>query len=114
MQLGPISFGLITIDGRAYREDIVIENGIIKPRNKEASRKYKARYGHTPLSAEENIPWDCKKLIIGNGMYGSLPVMEEVRRMAQEKNVSLVILPTNEAAKHLNDSQTNLILHLTC
>ncbi len=114
MQLGPIDFGAISIDGVIYREDIVIDRGQIKLRDKDASRNYKARYGHTPLSAQENIPWNCHTLVIGSGIYGSLPVMDEVRKMAREKGVQLIIKQTREAAKHLNDDQTNLVLHLTC
>ncbi len=69
-----LQFGQITIDGKTYNEDIVIDGNKIIWRDKTASRKQKAVYGHTPLTIEENIHWDCKQLVIGSGMYGRLPV----------------------------------------
>jgi hypothetical protein len=45
-----LSFGSITIDGETYREDVVIENGSVKKRKKAESKKYRDRFGHTPLS----------------------------------------------------------------
>lgn len=108
------SFGSINIDGETYGKDLMIDNGSIKKRNKDASKKYSERFGHTPLSADENIPWNCNRLIVGNGYSSSLPVMDEVRDIAVQKGVELVVMSTREAIKHVNDPQTNLVLHLTC
>ena len=72
------SFGTIEIDGRSFDHDVVIERGEIRKRMKSPSKVFRDRYGHTPLSAEETIPWDCQRLVIGTGAAGSLPVMEEV------------------------------------
>jgi hypothetical protein len=114
MVVNSLSFGSITIDGVPYDKDVIIDHGVIKKRNKSESKAYRSRYGHTPLSSGENIPWDCKKLIIGAGHYSSLPVMDEVYGMAGEKGVELIIVSTPEAVKYLNEKDTNLILHLTC
>lgn len=72
--------------------------------------------GHTPLSVAEDIPWNCKQLVIGTGAYGRLPVMEDVKREAQRRHVELLILPTAEAIETLgqNPRDTNAILHVTC
>ena len=109
-----LSFGSITIDGETYGKDVIIDNGSIKKRKKAESKKYSSMFGHTPLSPDENIPWNCKHLIIGTGHSSSLPVMDEVYNIAVRKGVDLVILSTPEAIKHINDPQTNFILHLTC
>ncbi len=109
-----LSFGSITIDGEIYGKDVIIDNGSIKKRKKAESKKYSSMFGHTPLSPDENIPWNCKHLIIGTGHSSSLPVMDEVYNIAVRKGVDLVILSTPEAIKHINDPQTNFILHLTC
>lgn len=114
MHVDHLKFGSIQIDGQVFSEDIVIDRGNITNREKFASRKYKSSYGHTPLSAAENIPWNCKQLVIGTGMYGSLPVMEEVKQAAKEKGVRLLIKETPEAVKYLNEADTNFVLHLTC
>ncbi len=114
MKVDHLSFGKIIIDGQTYREDIVIVDKQIIHREKDASRKWKAKYGHTPLSVEENIPWQCRKLVIGTGMYGALPVMPEVKEKAEKLGVELQIMPSPQAVRHLDDRHTNLILHLTC
>ncbi len=114
MKVQSLEFGRIVIDNQSYSEDIIIDRGQVYPREKSASRRYKGQYGHTPLSAEENIPWNCKRLIIGSGLYGSLPVMPEVKQRAAELGVELVIKPTAEALHHLDEDNTNFVLHLTC
>ena len=114
MTITDLSFGSITIDGETYGKDVIIDNGSVKKRKKSESKKYRDMFGHTPLSADENIPWNCKHLIIGTGHSSSLPVMEEVYDIARRKNVELLPMSTPEAIKHINDPDTNLILHLTC
>jgi len=73
-------------------------------------------YGHTPLSAAEDIPWRCRRLVIGTGADGALPVMKQVRDQARRREVDLVIVPTAQAISVLTKTTraTNAILHLTC
>ena len=66
MKVKKLSFGTINIDGKDYSKDIVIHKGKIEKRKKKESKHFRGRFGHTPLSISENIPWDCKKLIIIN------------------------------------------------
>ena len=70
-----ISFGLIEIDGRRFEHDVVVEGGVVRRRKKAASKAYRDRYGHTPLSPDEAIPWSARLLIIGTGISGQLPIM---------------------------------------
>jgi hypothetical protein len=114
MKVENLTFGSITIDGETYTKDIIIESGSVKKRKKSESKKYRHRFGHTPLSPEENIPWKCRQLIVGAGHSSSLPVMEELNKIASRKGVKLLVISTPEAVKHINDPDTNLILHLTC
>jgi hypothetical protein len=110
------SFGTITIDGKTYEKDVVIERGAVRKRNKKASRRYRDRFGHTPLSGKEEIPWKCERLVVGTGAHGALPVMDEVRDEAARREIELIALPTPEAIEKLRESpkKTNAILHLTC
>ncbi len=98
-----------------YEKDIVIDRGKIRKRKKKASRKYRDEFGHTPLSIEEEIPWKCRRLVIGTGT-GALPVMDEVKKEAMRRKIKLVVLPTAEAIRELEDTpgNTNAVLHLTC
>jgi hypothetical protein len=56
MKVKELSFGTINIDGEDYFKDIVIHKGKIEKRKKKKSKKFRSRFGHTPLSILENIP----------------------------------------------------------
>ena len=94
---------------------VVIDRGRIRKRKKKPSKRFRDKFGHTPLSIEEEIPWKCRQLVIGTGT-GALPVMEEVKREAHRRKIRLAILPTTEAIKVLqeNPDETNAVLHVTC
>jgi len=116
MNFGKFTFGSIEIDGEAYEHDVVIDSGRIRKRKKKVSRKFRERFGHTPLSLEEEIPWKCRRLRVGSGKYAALPVMDEVKLEARRHEVDIMILPTGAAIKELgkNLANTNAILHVTC
>ena len=116
MKFGHFSFGSIQIDDTKYEHDVIIDRGEILKRKKKPSKRFQSDFGHTPLSVEEDIPWKCRQLVIGTGAYGSLPVMEEVKREARRHHVELVVLPTSEAIERLckDPEDTNAILHVTC
>jgi hypothetical protein len=78
MDVRLLGFGSIEVEGRAYEHDIVIDRGAVRKRSKKPSKPYRDRFGHTPLSADEELPWGGRRLIIGTGAYGSLPIMPEV------------------------------------
>jgi hypothetical protein len=53
-------------------------------------------------------------------VYGSLPVMKEVKREAERRKVELLVVPTPQAIEALEQAleqdaeETNAILHVTC
>jgi hypothetical protein len=116
MRFEDLSFGSIRIDGITRENDVIIDQGEIRKRKKKASKKFRDTFGHTPLSIEEEIPWKCRTLVIGTGVNGALPVMDEVKKEADRRKVKLVILPTAQAIEKLNEGleKTNAILHVTC
>jgi len=110
-------FGVIEIDGERFEHDVVVERGRVTKRHKKASQPLRDRYGHTPLSLHEPIPWDCRRLIVGTGADGALPIDPAVLAEARRRGVELVALPTEEACALLADADlgsTNAILHVTC
>ncbi len=116
MRFDKFSFGSIMIDGVTYDYDVVIDRGEVAKRKKKASKQFRDEYGHTPLSIEEKIPWQCQRLVIGTGANGALPVMNEVKQEAERRKIELLILPTPQAIEALkkNAAETNAILHITC
>ena len=115
MRFDDLSFGSIRIDGVTYNYDVVIDRGDIRKRRKKPSNQFRDAFGHTPLSVGEKIPWKCRQLVIGTG-EGALPIMPEVPREAKRRKVKLLVVPTAEAIKALQDepADTNAILHVTC
>jgi hypothetical protein len=117
MKIENFSFGSIRIDGTVYEDDVVIDVGSVRKRDKKPSRKFRADYGHTPLSVEEDIPWNCSRLVIGTGVDGKLPVLPEVMHEAERRKIQLLVLPTARAIEELQQGGkeiTNAVLHITC
>jgi hypothetical protein len=116
MRFNGFTFGSIQIDGKSYEHDVVIDGGRVRKRKKKPSKLFRGSFGHTPLSNAEDIPWECKRLVIGTGANDALPVMEDVKREAQARHVELLMLPTTRAIQLLTEQSddTNAILHVTC
>jgi hypothetical protein len=116
MRFGRFRFGSIEVDGKTYEHDLLVDRGRIRKRRKGPSKQYRPRYGHTPLSLAEDIPWSCHRLVVGSGADGALPVMEDVAEEARRRGVELVVLPTPQALEELGrvGEDTNAILHVTC
>ena len=115
MRFEDFTFGSIRIDGVTYEHDVVIDRGSVRKRKKKPSKKFRAEFGHTPLSLEEKIPWQCRRLVVGTGT-GALPVMAKVKREAKRRKIELLILPTVQAIEVLErePADTNAVLHVTC
>lgn len=116
MRFENFAFGSVQIDGKTYNHDVVLDRGVIRKRDKKASRPLRSLYGHTPLSLSEEIPWDCRRLVVGTGAQGALPLVPELRAEAEKRGVELVALPTADAIALLGKRPkgTNAVLHLTC
>lgn len=117
MEARLVGFGELEIDGRRYTHDIVIDRGRVRRRHKRPSRVFRDRFGHTPLSVAEDLPWTGQRLIVGTGADGALPVMDEVVEEARRRGVTLEVLPTTDACRRigeLGDDQVDAILHVTC
>jgi hypothetical protein len=116
MRYGKFTFGSIEVDGKTYDHDLVVERGQVRKRRKRPSKPFRERYGHTPLSLAEDIPWDCRRLVVGSGAHGALPVMDEVADEARRRGIELIVLPTSQALVDLGraGNSTNAILHVTC
>jgi hypothetical protein len=89
----------------------------VRKRSKKPSKRYREGFGHTPLSAQEQLPWGGPRLVIGTGAYGSLPVMPEVFEEARRRGVEVDALPTRQACRLLADldpGEVHAVLHVTC
>jgi hypothetical protein len=112
-----VKFGEIEVEGKRYTHDVVIDGGKVRKRKKGPSKQFRERFGHTPLSAEEEIPWGGKRLIVGTGAHGGLPVMDEVLAEAKRRGIEVIAAPTLKVCQLLEDvkkGQAYAVLHCTC
>jgi hypothetical protein len=98
-----IKFGEMEIEGKCYTHDVVIEGGKVRKRKKGPSKQFREEFGHTPLSAEEEIPWRGKRLIVGTGAQGALPVMDEVLAEAKRRGIEVIAASTLEVCQLLEE-----------
>ena len=114
-----IGFGEIEIDGERIAHDVVVDRGAVRKRRKGPSKPMRERFGHTPLTAAEEIPWGPRgsRLLVGTGAHGMLPLADDVRVEALRRGVELVAVPTAEACRLLADvppAEVWAVLHVTC
>lgn len=116
MRIDRFAFGTIRINDETYDRDVVIDRGQVRLRKKKPSKRFRDEFGHTPLSVEERIPWKCRRLVIGTGAQGALPVMPGVLEEAKRRGIEVVAVKTERAIEVLRDggSDTNAVLHITC
>jgi hypothetical protein len=112
-----VSFGVVEIDGHSYDRDVVIEAGSVRRRKKGPSKPRRAEFGHTPLTADERIPWSADRLVIGTGANGQLPIADDVYREAKARGVEIIACTTPEACQLLSEGPVRrvaAVLHVTC
>ncbi len=112
-----VAFGELQIEGERYTCDVVIDRGRIRRRRKGPSKPLRDRFGHTPLSIAEDIPWGGRRLIVGTGADGALPITPEVGEEARRRGVAIEALPTRDACCLLDDLKPRdvyAVLHVTC
>lgn len=110
-------FGTIVIEGERFDRDMVVDRGTVRPRKKGPSKGRRGEFGHTPLTAAEELPWSGQQLIIGTGFDGRLPVAGDVQDEATRRDIELVVLPTADACALLQSidiDAVSAVLHVTC
>lgn len=114
MKIESYSFGLIKIDGREYRSDLIVYPGRVDD-------KWWRREGHL-LQLEDLkdvLVLKPEILIVGQGQPGLMKVDGKVEEHCHLNNVRLTILSTDQAVKEYNRLTGNsekaiACLHLTC
>jgi hypothetical protein len=69
------------------------------------------------VSADEQLPWGGRLLIIGTGAHGSLPIKPEVIKEAGRRGAAVKALPTKDAGRlisGLDPHDVHAVLHVTC
>jgi len=117
MQARLIAFGKLEIEGVEYNSDVVIDAGRVRRRHKGPSKGLRDQYGHTPLTSGEAIPWGGRRLVVGTGAEGGLPVAPDVYAEAARRGLAVDVMPTRDACQSLRDlrpEDVHAVLHITC
>lgn len=112
-----VAFGELQIDGERYERDVLIDAGRIRKRKKGPSKGRRDEFGHTPLTSAEDIPWGGRRLIVGTGADGALPISPDVYAEAERRGILIEALPTRDACHLLADldaDEVHAVLHVTC
>ncbi|HTK07552.1 MAG TPA: MTH938/NDUFAF3 family protein [Ktedonobacteraceae bacterium] len=112
------TFGSITIEGKLFAHDVIIQlNGQVKKRKKKLS---KAIYGtsHIISLAEAKYIYeqDARRLLIGTGQYGNVTLSAEAADYFMQKHCQVQLLPTPQAIVAWNEAEDAPIglFHVTC
>lgn len=118
MTIEKTSFGSITVDGKTYDHDILInKRGEIKKRKKKLSKKI---YGTSHLLSLEETEYIYEKgitdIVIGNGQDGMLHLSKEARDFLKKKGCRVHIDNTPGAVEKFNRLNKKKIglFHVTC
>lgn len=113
MHIETYQFGQITIDGRTYRQDVLILPDRVNDQWwRQQSHLLQLQDVEEVLAATPQV------LVVGTGMYGRMQVDQELADYLAQKNIDLVILPTREACDRFNQlagsRKVAAAFHLTC
>ena len=112
-----VAFGELEVEGERYLHDVVIDAGRVRKRRKGPSKAFRSAYGHTPLTAGEDLPWGGSVLFVGTGADGALPIDPSVEDEARRRGVTIEAAPTEEICERLGDvpaKRVHAVLHATC
>ncbi len=112
MHIDGYEFGSITIDGRTYRNDLLIWPGTIK-------HDWWRIEGHLLQLPDviEALAAKPEVLVVGTGAYGNMDLDTELVAHLKAKGIELIAQPTKQACLFLNDlagkRRLAAALHLT-
>ncbi len=119
MRIEHSEFGNITIDGKTYPHDVVIDSsGKVCKRNKKLSKR---EYGtsHIISKAEVKSVFEkgCDLLVVGAGQFGQARLSSEASGFLAKKGCTVVLQPTQQAIGAFNRSKAKkkiALIHVTC
>jgi hypothetical protein len=113
MHVDSYEFGAIAIDGRTYRNDLLIWPGHFK----DDWWRLEGHLLQIPDVAEA-LAASPQVLVVGTGAYGNMVVDPELAAFLKDKGIDLMARPTREACQYINAEADKrrlaIALHLTC
>ena len=111
-------FGMITISGKKYENDVIIRlDGRVEKRKKKLS---KAIYGTSHIISLDEAKYvyeeGAERLIVGTGQTGLAKLSDEAADYLKNKGCRAELQPTPEAIQLWNEAKGAVIglFHVTC
>lgn len=118
MQIDKTEFGRITIDGKTYDHDVVIQlcGKVEKRRKKLSKEEYGTSHIISKAEAEYILEDGCDLLIVGAGQNGNVSLSQEASDYLEKNGCKVLLQPTPEAIRSFNQSREKKIglMHVTC
>jgi len=113
MHIDRYEFGLLVLDGRTYRQDLLLWPGHLKS----DWWRLEAHLLQLPDVAEA-LAADPQVLVVGTGQPGHLEVDPSLASYLEDRGIDLIVRPTREACQVINQMagkrRLAVALHLTC
>lgn len=111
-------FGSITVEGRTYENDIVINLGgeVIKRKKKLSKEIYGTSHKVSKEEAKFIFNKGAEMVIIGNGQHGVLELSEGAQEYFIKRNCKIRLLQTPDAITEWNKVSGRVVamFHITC
>jgi len=113
MHIDRYEFGLLVLDGRTYRQDLLLWPGHVKS-------DWWRQEAHLLQLADvaEALAADPQVLVVGTGQPGRMEVDPGLAAYLRDRGIDLIVHPTREACQVINQIAPKLrlaaALHLTC
>jgi len=118
MKIEGTEFGSITIDGKKYEFDVIINlSGDVVKRKKKLSKRY---YGSSHVVSKDEAKFifedGCEELVLGTGQSDNVRLSKEAAEYFDKKGCKVVAQPTPVAIETFNKSKKGRIglFHVTC
>jgi hypothetical protein len=113
MHIDSYDFGSIVIDGKTYRQDLLIWPGHLK------SDWWRQEAHLLQLSdVAEALAAAPQVLVVGTGQPGRMQVDPSLAAYLKDQGIDLIVRPTREACREINarvgSGRLAAALHLTC
>ncbi len=113
MKVEHYSFGVIRLDGREFRHDVIVYGDFVK--------KWWRKEGHRVQLEDVEDLFELKPdiVVIGTGYYGVVKVDEDVVEKLKERGIEVVCEDSKRAVEIYNKllkegKKVALAIHLTC
>lgn len=114
MKIDSYHFGEIVIDGKEYKNDVMIYRNKVEGWWRERGHYLQLKDLDWLL---EQVP-PPEVLILGKGRYGLMTVPDEVVNLLKERGIEVMVKNTKEACQTYNElsdkKRVAAALHLTC